>query len=128
MTIEEALKSNPKTTALLGEWFLSKMLESVKDENVPVDFAENVRAAGAPLSKIIPLIHMNPNNVFPFFDEQGVYILPTRGGATFSATVNAVSISGEYEKRVDAERQGFIRGIEELELIINEKNEYTEGE
>lgn len=126
MTVKEALLESPKVTALLGEWFLNKMLEAIKKDSVPEDFVENVRASGAPLENIIPLIEMNPASVFVFFDSQGVFILPTRGGNKFSATVNAVSIEKEFENRRDAEEKGLIKGIQELELIL-EQDEHTQG-
>ena len=38
MDMKQLLEDHPKTAIVIKQWFLNKMLESIKDENVPEDF------------------------------------------------------------------------------------------
>ena len=68
------LENNPLTATLIREWFLEKMIESFKDETVPEDFKEMMRAQGIDNDKVGTLIDVNPRMLFDVFDENDVII------------------------------------------------------
>jgi hypothetical protein len=74
MTTLELLEQYPKTTALIKEWYLDRMLESFKDETVPEDFKEMMRAQPIDDNVIAKMIDGIPRSLFDFFDNHEIYI------------------------------------------------------
>jgi hypothetical protein len=68
------LENNPLTATLIREWFLEKMIESFKDETVPEDFKEMMRAQGIDNDKVGTLIDVNPRMLFDVFDDNSIKI------------------------------------------------------
>jgi hypothetical protein len=70
----ELLNDYPKAGQVVKQWFLEKMLDGLKDENLPEDFKEYVRAEGIDNDKIGKLIDSSPRALFDVFDSHKIYI------------------------------------------------------
>ena len=120
----ELLKEHPETTKLIQAWYMEKMLESFKDESVPEDFKEMMRATPIDDDKISKMIDGAPRLLFDFFDEHEIYINVQRLNGKFLSgyTDHAnMHIKGEiFDNRKDAE-YGMISAAFELlnDKIVN---------
>ena len=99
MTTLELLEQNPHTTLLIKAWYMEKMLESFKDDSVPDDFKEMMRAQPIDDDKIAKMIDGAPRLLFDFFDENNV-IIQINTGKVFSYSINEGEvISGGWDNR-----------------------------
>jgi polyribonucleotide nucleotidyltransferase len=119
----ELLEKYSKTAIVVKQWFLEKMLESLKDETLPKTFKEYVRQQEIDNDKIGKLIDGNPRTLFDVLDEHKVYIqidVHYNGGKIlFGSTINNINKETEqlYILRNDAEKSV----IEEAFEILNKK-------
>ena len=124
MTISELLENYPYATEAVREWFMSKMMESFKDESVPSDFKEFMRKQGVPNDRIVTLVQDNARIFFDAFDDNGVIInvVCTENGFTWN--VGDVKNVQFYKHRKDAElaavERAFIILDEKLNILISE--------
>ena len=125
MTTLELLKDYPETTRLIKDWYMSKMLESFKDDSVPEDFKEMMRATPIDDDKISKMIDGAPRLLFDFFDEHELYIevlvnykdKPSIFTYTVIADGEVLSQSTKYNSRKEAEYVA----IEEVFQVLNDK-------
>ena len=121
----ELLKEHPETTKLIQAWYLDKMLESFKDESVPSDFKEMMRATPIDEDKISKMIDGAPRLLFDFFDEHELYIevlvnykdKPSIFTYTVIADGEVLSQPTKYNSRKEAE----YTSIEETFQVLNDK-------
>jgi len=121
----ELLKEHPETTKLIQAWYLDKMLESFKDESVPDDFKEMMRATPIDEDKISKMIDGAPRLLFDFFDEHELYVevlvnykdKPSIFTYTVIADGDVVSQPTKYNSRKEAEYVA----IEEAFKLLNDK-------
>jgi hypothetical protein len=121
----ELLKQHPETTKLIQAWYLDKMLESFKDESVPEDFKEMMRATPIDNDKISKMIDGAPRLLFDFFDEHELYVevlvnykdKPSIFTYTVIADGDVVSQPTKYNSRKEAEYVA----IEEAFKLLNDK-------
>ena len=121
----ELLQQHPETTKLIQAWYLDKMLESFKDESVPEDFKEMMKATPITDDKIAKMIDGAPRLLFDFFDENDV-IIQINTGEMFSYSMNQKDvISSSWNNRKDAEYASIQQAFEILEkkLENNEENQ-----
>ena len=110
----ELLKEHPETTKLIQAWYLDKMLESFKDESVPEDFKEMMRATPIDNDKISKMIDGAPRLLFDFFDQNDV-IIQINTGKVFSYSINEGEvIAGGWDNRKDAEYASISAAFELL--------------
>jgi hypothetical protein len=74
MKMLELLENHPKSTIVVRQWFLSKMLETLNDENLPEDFKKHVMNQGIELDRIANVIDGNSRSLFDIFDNHKIYI------------------------------------------------------
>jgi len=114
----ELLKEHPETTKLIQAWYMEKMLESFKDDSVPEDFKEMMRATPIDDDKISKMIDGAPRLLFDFFDDNKVFIQINVNTPYFSYSINEGDIiSGSWDNRKDAE----YASIEEAFQLLNDK-------
>lgn len=124
MTISELLENYSYAADAVREWFMSKMMESFKDDSVPADFKEFMRKQGVPNDRIVKLVEDNPRVFFDAFDDNGVIIniVCTENGFTWN--VGDVKNVQFYRYRKDAEQaaveRAFIILDEKLNILISE--------
>ena len=121
----ELLQQHPETTKLIQAWYLDKMLESFKDESVPEDFKEMMRATPIDEDKIAKMIDGAPRLLFDFFDENEIFIqINIFGkGESFLYSINEDDINNlGFPTRKEAEYAAITSAFELLEKTLN-KNE-----
>ena len=122
MKASELLETYPKATAIIKQWYLEKILESLNNDSLPEDFKEHVRNEGVDDDKIIAVIEAGPRALFDVFDENHIYIqinvLPEDLSATFTHIINNSFVSLiVYNNRKKAERAAIEQAFE----ILNSK-------
>lgn len=113
----ELLKEHPETTKLIQAWYLDKMLESFKDESVPDDFKEMMRATPIDDDKISKMIDGAPRLLFDFFDENEIIIETVHNGGKWWYSINGVSTPNFFSSRKEAE----YASLEETFQVLNDK-------
>mgnify|MGYP006268620273 CR=1 FL=1 len=114
----ELLNDHPKAAVVIKQWFLEKMLEGLKDENLPEDFKNYVRQQDITNDKIGALIDANPRALFDVFDSHKIFIgtiVDELNG--FWWTIGSDKSKVGYEFRVNCEKSA----IELATSILNEK-------
>lgn len=70
----ELLEKHPHTAEVIRAWFLEKMIESLKTEDVPDEFKDFMREQGVDYDKLAVMIDANPRMLLDVFDEHEVFI------------------------------------------------------
>jgi hypothetical protein len=116
MKMLELLKEHPKTAIVIKQWFLEKMLESLKDESLPEDFKNYVREQGIDDEKIATMVEASPRSLFDVFDDHKVFIQINVYPTSFSYFINEGDvISGPWHNRKEAEMAAIIQAFKLLE-------------
>ena len=104
MKMLELLENHPKSTIVVRQWFLSKMLETLNDESLPEDFKKHVMDQGIELERIASVIDGNARVLFDVFDNHKIYIEITvdqAGGFWWKIGENKSTIGYEFRKNAD---------------------------
>lgn len=113
----ELLDEHPKAAIVVKQWYLDKMLESLKDEDLPEDFKEHVRQQGITNENVSKMLEGMPRALFDVFDSQKV-VIQINTFPSFSYSINEGDvISGSWETRKEAESAA----IEQAFKILNDK-------
>ena len=117
MTSLELLQNNPKTATVIKQWFLGKLLDSLKDDKLPENFKEFVKAQDLEDDKIATMIDANPRVLFDVFDEHKIYIDISCLNDKFLWGINDDMRNSVYETRKEAEKAAIEQAFE----ILNDK-------
>ena len=113
----ELLDEYPKAAIVIKQWYLDKMLESLKDEDLPEDFKEHVRQQGITNENVSKMLEGMPRALFDVFDGQKV-VIQINTFPSFSYSINEGDvISGSWETRKEAESAA----IKEAFKLLNDK-------
>jgi len=118
MKMLELLENHPKSTIVVRQWFLSKMLETLNDENLPEDFKKHVMDQGIELERIANVIDGNARVLFDVFDNHKIYIEITvdqTGGFWWKIGENKSTVGYEFRKNAD------IAAVTEAFKLLEEK-------
>lgn len=121
MITNEVLDLYPIATEVVRDWFMEKMAESFKNQELPKDFKEFMREQGIPNDKLVKLIDVNPRVLFDVFDENGVIINVLHADGKFTWDVNTVKSLDSYSSRREAESAAVQRAFQ----ILNDKLNVT---
>ena len=119
MTTNELLDLYPIATEVVRDWFMDKMAESFKNQELPKDFKEFMREQGIPNDKLVKLIDVNPRVLFDVFDDNGVIINVVHSNGVFSWDVNTVKSLDSYSSRREAESAAVQRAFQILDDKLN---------
>jgi hypothetical protein len=119
MRTEELLDLYPIATEVVRDWFMDKMAESFKNQELPKDFKEFMREQGIPNDKLVKLIDVNPRVLFDVFDDNGVIINVVHSNGVFSWDVNTVKSLDSYSSRREAESAVVQRAFQILHDKLN---------
>ena len=119
MKTSELLDLYPIATEVVRDWFMDKMAESFKNQELPKDFKEFMREQGIPNDRLVKLIDVNPRVLFDVFDNNGVIIniVCTENGFTWDLG-DAKNIQF-YQYRKDAELEAVQRAFQILHDKLN---------
>jgi hypothetical protein len=93
------------------------MLESFKDESVPDDFKEMMRATPIDEDKISKMIDGAPRLLFDFFDENEIIITTFPAMESWSFAIDGITQGNPCGSRKEAE----YASIEEAFKLLNDK-------
>ena len=119
MTTNELLDLYPIATEVVRDWFMDKMAESFKNQELPKDFKEFMREQGIPNDKLVKLIDVNPRVLLDVFDDNGVIINVVHSNGVFSWDVNTVKSLDSYSSRREAESAAVQRAFQILDDKLN---------
>ena len=119
MRTEELLDLYPIATEVVRDWFMDKMAESFKNQELPKDFKEFMREQGIPNDKLVKLIDVNPRVLLDVFDDNGVIINVVHSNSVFSWDVNTVKSLDSYSSRREAESASVQRAFQILHDKLN---------
>jgi len=119
MTTNELLDLYPIATEVVRDWFMEKMAESFKNQELPKDFKEFMREQGIPNDKLVKLIDVNPRVLLDVFDDNGVIINVVHSNSVFSWDVNTVKSLDSYSSRREAESASVQRAFQILHDKLN---------
>lgn len=119
MTTNELLDLYPIATEVVRDWFMDKMAESFKNQELPKDFKEFMREQGIPNDKLVKLIDVNPRVLLDVFDDNGVIINVIHSNDVFSWDVNTVKSLDSYSSRREAESAAVQRAFQILDDKLN---------
>jgi hypothetical protein len=119
MTTNELLDLYPIATEVVRDWFMEKMAESFKNQELPKDFKEFMREQGIPNDKLVKLIDVNPRVLLDVFDDNGVIINVIHSNGVFSWDVNTVKSLDSYSSRREAESAAVQRAFQILDDKLN---------
>jgi hypothetical protein len=111
----ELLKEHPKTSIVVKQWYLDKLLESMKDDNLPEDFKKYAREAGIDDERIGAMIDSAPRGLFDVFDGQKVYVDISCLNDKFLWGINNDMNNAVYNTRKDAESAAIVQAFKLLE-------------
>jgi len=118
MTGIELLEKHPLTAKVIKDWFLEKMIESFKDEDVPTEFKDFMREQGVENDKVAKMIDANPRMLFDVFDENKIFIeIYMFPDDTFTCKISNGATTNSWKTRKEAE----LFAIEEAFLILEER-------
>lgn len=118
MTMLELLNEYPNSAKIVKQWLLDRMLEGLKDENLPEGFKEYVRQQSIDDDKVKDILESNPRALLDVFDENEIYVNVTWTEDSFWWAVNSAVYQDKYPTRLEAEKAA----IAEAFKLLNEKS------
>jgi hypothetical protein len=122
MSALELLEKYDKSCLVVKQFYLDKLLESLKSEELPDYYKEFIKAQDFGNQDIAKMIESNPRNLFDVFDSHKIYInITSFSDGSFSYSIMgdlaAVGSSEIFKSRVEAEK----KVIEEAFEMLNNK-------
>lgn len=125
----ELLEKYPASAKVVRAWFLEKMIESFKDENVPTEFKDYMREQGIDNDKMGTLIDVNPRNLFDVFDANDIIIETSLyPNGEFTIKIGNQATTNSWKTRKEAELFAIEAAFEILENKLTPKEETNENE
>ena len=117
----DLLEKYPAATEIIRAWFMEKMIESFKDENVPDEFKDFMREQGIENDKLGTMIDVNPRMLFDVFDENEVFISINVVDRKFTYRIDNLVNPTEYSTRKECELISITRAFDILENKLTPK-------
>ena len=122
MEMINLLEEHPKTAAVIKQWLLDKLLESIEDSKVPDDFKEFARQQSMDDDKVAGILQNTPRSLFDVFDNQQLYIQISVDLQTappvFRYCFGDIVESIDYSSRKEAEKAAIVEAFKLLEARL----------
>ena len=117
MKATELLEKYPLSTEVVREWFMQKMIESVRgDDEVPEDFKNFMLEQGIDNNRMATIIDSNPRMLFDVFDNNDLFIeIFMYTDVTFTCKIGNEATTNSWKTRKDAEAFAIEAAFEMLE-------------
>lgn len=116
----ELLEKYPKTTVVVKQWMLDKMLNSLKNKEISEEWREGFKDAVISDEQILIIIDSNPRTLFDIFDEHKINIEirvdfkdPNKAKFCYSFD-GGQNNSDLFYTRKEADRESIIKAFELL--------------
>lgn len=125
MDAQELLEKYDKAAAVVKQFYLAHMLESLNDDNLPENFKDFVREQGMSNEDVAIMINASPRTLFDVFDKHDINIVihayieepPTEFGYSIPQEGDKSATMDVYQTRKEAEIASVVRAFE----LLNEK-------
>ena len=95
----ELLEKHALSAEIVRAWFMERMIESFKDENVPDEFKDFMREQGIDNDKLGTMIDVNPRMLLDVFDDNDIFISINITDRKFTYRIDNVINPTEYLTR-----------------------------
>jgi hypothetical protein len=121
----ELLEKYPLSTEVVREWFMQKMIESVRgDDEVPEDFKNFMLEQGIDNNRMATIIDSNPRMLFDVFDNNDLFIeIFMYPDVTFTCKIGNQATTNSWKTRKDAEAFAIEAAFEMLEKKLKPVSE-----
>jgi hypothetical protein len=121
----ELLEKYPLSTEVVREWFMQKMIESVRgDDEVPEDFKNFMLEQGIDNNRMATIIDSNPRMLFDVFDNNDLFIeIFMYPDVTFTCKIGNEATTNSWKTRKDAEAFAIEAAFEMLEKKLKPVSE-----
>lgn len=125
----ELLEKYPLSTEVVREWFMRKMIESIKGDNdVPEDFKNFMLEQGIENDKLCILIDSNSRGLFDVFDENNIvienFLYPNE---EFTIKIGSEATTKSWKTRKESELFAIEAAFEILENKLTPKEKANEN-
>lgn len=119
MNTLELLEKHDKAASIVKQFYLDKMMESVKSDELPDNFKEFIKAQDFDNSQIAKIIDGNPRTLFDVFDQYELFVETLYMEHEFHFTItngNEVLETNikTYKTRVECDRAAAEAAMERL--------------
>lgn len=128
MKTQELLTKYPLTTKVIKDWWLEKLMESMKENSIPEEFKESILVEEVITDdRLVILIDVQPRSLFDVFDENKIFICisvwtKTPGdfeNVEFGIALNATNKNNSnFSSRKEAESVAIEEAFELLEAKL----------
>ena len=120
----ELLEKNPLSAEIVRAWFMERMIESFKDENVPDEFKDFMREQGIDNDKLGTMIDVNPRMLFDVFDANDIIIETSLyPNGEFTIKIGNQATTNSWKTRKEAELFAIDAAFDILENKLSPKEE-----
>lgn len=119
MEMINLLEEHPKTAAVIKQWLLDKLLESIEDSKVPDDFKEFARQQSMDDDKVAGILQNTPRSLFDVFDNHKIQvetIVDELGG--FWWKIGEIKSTCGYEFRINCDKAAIVEAFKLLEAKL----------
>lgn len=130
MTTIELVENYPAAAGAVREWFVNKMLESIKESSAPEEFKEMMRSQGIDNDRLVAMMDASPRLLLDVLDENKIIISMNFEGDSFRFSINDSVGSVPYYSRREAEKEAIEEAFVMLDakLKSNERSDSTAGD
>jgi len=120
----ELLEKHALSAEIVRAWFMERMIESFKDENVPDEFKDFMREQGIDNDKLGTMIDVNPRMLLDVFDANDIIIETSLyPNGEFTIKISNQATTNSWKTRKEAEIFAIEAAFEILENKLSPKEE-----
>jgi hypothetical protein len=117
----EILNDYPLATEAIRDWFIKRMEQSLKEDDVAEDFKNEILRRSISDHTLAIMLDQSPRMFFDVLDENGIYVtidyeINHDSKMIFTYQVNHVAfLNHEFENRVSCEKAAVIMALKTLD-------------
>jgi len=120
----ELLEKHALSAEIVRAWFMERMIESFKDENVPDEFKDFMREQGIDNDKLGTMIDVNPRMLLDVFDANDIIIETSLyPNGEFTIKIGNQATTNSWKTRKEAEIFAIDAAFDILENKLSPKEE-----
>ena len=124
MTTLELVQNYPDATNVVREWFVNKMMESIKEADAPDEFKQMMRDQGIDNDRHVAMIDASPRLLLDVLDQNNIIICINYDNGSFRYSFNGETVESiDFTSRREAEKEA----IEHAFIMLDAKLKTNEG-
>lgn len=117
----ELMENYPKAAKEVVAFYLEKLLDSLKTENVPEDFKDYVRKQGVDNKTIVKIVENSPRMLFDVFDAYEIYIEICINNGQFFYKIHPRDVESLEIKWYVSRKEVEAVAVEDAFKLLNDK-------